>query len=64
VVVLWCSSVQNLSDEITSNAEVLVTICVTSARNMEVEKKSFNDVFFLHRLVPLTTARKFLSQKS
>ena len=35
-----------MSDEITSNAEVLVTICVTSARNMEVEKKRFNDVFF------------------
>ena len=46
VVVLWLFSVQNLSGEITSNAEVLVSICVTSARNMEVEKKSFNDVVF------------------
>ena len=52
------------SGEITSNAEVLVSICINNARNMEVEKKSFNDVFFLHRLVPLTTARKCLSQKS
>ena len=57
-MVLWLFSVQNLSGEITSNAEVLVSICITSARNMGVEKKSFNDVFFLHRLVPLTTAKE------
>ena len=46
VVVLWLFSVQNLSGEITSNAEVLVSICITSARNTWVENKSFNDVFF------------------
>jgi len=48
-----------LSDEITSNAEVLVSICITNARNMGVEKKSFNDVFFfLHSLVPLTVVKE------
>jgi len=46
VVVLWVVSVPLLSGEITSNAEVLVSICITSARNMGVEQKSFNDVFF------------------
>ena len=52
VVLLWLFSVQNLSDEITSNAEVLVSICITNARNMEVEKKRFNDVFFPAQSVP------------
>ena len=38
VVVLWRCFVQNLSDEIPSNAEVLVSICITNAGNMGVEK--------------------------
>ena len=52
VVVLWLFSVPNLSGEITSNVEVLVSICITNARNMEVEKKRFNDVFFPAQSVP------------
>jgi len=36
---------------------MLVSICTTNARNMGVEKKSFNDVFFLRSLFPLTTAK-------
>ena len=42
----------------TSNTEVLVSICITSDRNMEVEKKCFNDVFFLHSLFPLTVVKE------
>ena len=54
---MWCLcegnfSLQNGSDEVTSNREVLVSICELKARNMWVIKINFSEFFYV--LPPLT----------
>ena len=38
-------SLQNVSDEVTSNSEVLVSICELKARNMWVIKINLSEIF-------------------
>ena len=45
-------SLQNVSDELTSNREVLVSICELNARKIWVTKRHFSDSFSV--LPPLT----------